>query len=86
MLIKEFNSLTKVEKVVLVLEKGEKISQRNVDEFLIKLFLTDGVFVELWYNTEKDLIVKVKNPNLNFIISHYAELSSEMEKLISKSI
>ena len=58
--IKNFNQLPKNEQVYKIFREGTEVLSRQHEEFIIKLFSVAGLFVEIWYNAEKNIIEKMK--------------------------
>ncbi len=57
---KKFIESTKAERVIQILQEGEKLGTRHVKGFDIVLFLLDDFFTELWYHENSPSIVKAR--------------------------
>jgi hypothetical protein len=60
----DFELLCMIDKLLYLLEKGEELCVKQNDEFIVKLFLMNDFFVELWYqpSTNKIKCLDVLDP------------------------
>lgn len=69
--IKDFNRLPKNEQVYKLFNDGKELLTRKHRDFIVKLFLVDETFVEIWYNSDKNLIENIKVIDENDLVKIY---------------
>jgi len=68
-----FQNLTKTEQISMVMCMGKKLLDRVSDQYLVKLFILSNIFVEVWYETKTNNIVKLNTTNRQNINKDYGE-------------
>ncbi|NOY51129.1 MAG: hypothetical protein GXO88_11290 [Chlorobi bacterium] len=83
---KKFIESTKAERVIQILQQGEKLGNRYTKGFDIVLFLLDDFFTELWYHENTPSIVKAKIIENEVVLKLYPDLVelSRINMLITK--
>ena len=66
-----FQNLTKTEQISMVMCMGKKLLDRVSDQYLVKLFILSNIFVEVWYETKTNNIVKLNTTNRQNINKDY---------------
>jgi len=77
-----FDNLTKTEQIVMVIKSGKQLISRKENEYAIKLFLLNGLFIEVWYEGNTTKIVKVKSTNKDSITKKYNVLDEFVAKAL----
>jgi len=74
--LKEFSNLPKNEQVYILFHDGTELLTRKHESYIIKLFQVEDIFVEIWYNAQKNVIQEIKVVDLDELIMKYdAELN-----------
>jgi hypothetical protein len=58
--VRNFNELPKNEQVYTLFHDGKELFTRSVKSYVIRLFVVYDQFVEIWYNSEKNIIEKIE--------------------------
>jgi len=75
-----FSKLTKTEQVVLAINNGKDLMERQTKNFDIHLFLIERLLVEVWYKHESLNIVKVEITDKESIAKNYSNLNSLIDE------
>lgn len=58
--IQNFSSLPKNEQVYTLFHEGKEVLDRRDGEFVIKLFSVQELYVEVWYNSSRNIIEQIQ--------------------------
>ena len=61
MTLYEYNGLDVEQRAEILWDKGVYLATRQEKEFRILLYQIDGFYVEVWYNTNKNAISRLKS-------------------------
>ena len=81
--LKDFNSLPKNEQVYTLFHEGKELLERREGDFVVKLFTVHELFVEVWYNSNRNIIEKIqviREENLVKIYDKEINLSQLIKK------
>jgi len=81
--IRNFNELPKNEQVYTLFHNGKEVLTRSQKSFVIRLFVVFGTFVEIWYNSNKNIIEKIETISDNEIIRNYGD-KINLEELLTQ--
>lgn len=81
--IKDFNSLPKNEQVYTLFHEGKELLDRKQGDFVIKLFSVRELFVEIWYNSGRNIIEKIQVVHEEDLIKIY-DREIKLSQLIKK--
>lgn len=59
-MIKDFSQLPKNEQVYKLFHEGTELFARRKKQFVIKLFSFNEIFVEVWYDSTRNLIENIE--------------------------
>ncbi len=79
-----FQNLTKTEQVSMVMCMGKKLLDRVSDQYLVHLFILSNIFVEVWYETETNNIVKLNTTNKQNINEDYEVINDVFYYIFDK--
>lgn len=79
--IKKFNDLPKNEQVYTLFHDGKELFSRSEKKYIIKLFVVYEQFVEIWYNSDKNIIVKIETVTDTELYSKYGD-NIKLDELI----
>ncbi len=80
---KSFNSLTKTEQAVMVINSGKELLIRQNEEYSIHLYLISNLFVEILYELNKSTIIKIKTPSKEKLCLSYNLNDQELNKYLA---
>ncbi len=75
-----FSKLTKTEQVVLAINNGKDLMERQTKSFDIHLFLIEDLLVEVWYKHESVNIVKVEITDKESVANNYSNLNNILDE------
>lgn len=70
-----FQNLTKTEQVVMMLSIGKELITRVSDNFSIHLYSMSNLFIEVWYDTRTNIIIKLNITNKQDIVKNYGKIN-----------
>ena len=70
-----FQNLNKTEQVGAVIRLGKELIVRVTEDFSIHLYIMPNIFIEVWYETRTNVIVKLNTTNRQEIIKNYDEMN-----------
>lgn len=71
-----FNKLSQVQKLLLVMESGRLIMERKEPERLLKLYVYKLFYVEIIYQTKKNKVLSINTPHMEYIVDEYLDTLS----------
>lgn len=71
--IKKFNDLPKNEQVYTLFHDGKELFSRSEKKHIVKLFVVYEQFVEIWYNSDKNIIEKIETVTDKELYSNYGD-------------
>ncbi len=80
---KDFSRLPKNEQVYKLFNEGKELLTRKDSMFIVKLFSIDDLYVEIWYNAEKNFIDNIKVVSEQDLVKIY-EKEIKLSSLIRK--
>ncbi|NPD43942.1 MULTISPECIES: hypothetical protein [unclassified Lentimicrobium] len=69
-----FNSLTQVQKLLLIMESGRLIMEKKEEESIMKLYIYKQFYVEVIYDLDLNKIRKIDTPELGYIVDEYLDV------------
>lgn len=69
-----FNSLTQVQKLLLIMESGRLIMEKKEEESIMKLYIYKQFYVEVIYDLDQNKIRKIDTPELGYIVDEYLDV------------
>lgn len=78
----EFNALSQLEKVTLVLEQGKELMNRIFLFYNIKLYSLSGFYIEIWYKQTTNKIDKLIVVELDEV-AHFYESQINIQDIFS---
>ena len=81
--IKDFNKLPKNEQVYTLFHEGKELLDRKDGEFVIKLFSVHEIFVEIWYNSTRNIIENIQVVHEEDLVKIY-DREINLSQLIKK--
>lgn len=69
-----FNSLTQVQKLLLIMESGRLIMEKKEEESIMKLYIYKQFYVEIIYDLDQNKIRKIDTPEMNYIVDEYLDV------------
>jgi len=79
-----FKRLTKTEQVGMVMRLGKELLTRVSDDFSIHLYILSNIFIEVWYDTKTNSIIKFSTTNKKNIIQDYGEANDIVHYLFQE--
>ncbi len=70
---KKFNELPKNEQVYTLFHDGTELFSRSEKKYVIRLFVVSEQFVEIWYDSEKNIIEKIETIAEKDIYNNYGD-------------
>jgi len=70
---KNFNELPKNEQVYTLFHDGKELFSRSEKKYIIKLFVVFEQFVEIWYNSDKNIIEKIESVSDRELYRNYGD-------------
>jgi len=80
--IEDFNRLPKNEQVYMLFHDGKEVFVRKHAQRIVKLFLIENLFVEIWYCPQKNIIEKITVVDEDDLINLY-EKEINIKELIN---
>ena len=71
--INDFNKLPKNEQVYALFHDGKEILHRKSGDYIVKLFIVHDLYVEIWYNSGKNVIDRIQVINETDLVRIYAK-------------
>jgi len=68
-----FNSLTQVQKLLLIMESGRLVMEKKEIDCIMKLYIYKQFYVEVIYDLSQNKIRKIDTPELNYIVDEYLD-------------
>lgn len=81
--IKDFSKLPKNEQVYTLFNEGKELLDRKDGEFVIKLFSVHEIFVEIWYNSTRNIIENIQVVHEEDLVKIY-DREISLSQLIKK--
>lgn len=69
-----FNSLTQVQKLLLIMESGRLIMEKKEEDHIMKLYIYKQFYVEVIYDLDQNKIRKIDTPELDYIVDEYLDV------------
>lgn len=69
-----FNSLTQVQKLLLIMESGRLMMEKKEEDSIMKLYIYKQFYVEVIYDLQQNKIRKIDTPDLNYIVDEYLDV------------
>lgn len=69
-----FNSLTQVQKLLLIMESGRLIMEKKEEDRIMKLYIYKQFYVEVIYDLDQNKIRKIDTPELDYIVDEYLDV------------
>ena len=69
-----FNSLTQVQKLLLIMESGRLIMEKKEEDSIMKLYIYKQFYVEVIYDLDQNKIRKIDTPELGYIVDEYLDV------------
>ena len=69
-----FNSLTQVQKLLLIMESGRLVMEKNEEDNIMKLYIYKQFYVEVIYDLGQNKIRKIDTPELDYIVDEYLDV------------
>lgn len=70
-----FQNLTKTEQIGMMLRLGKELITRVSDNYSIHLYILSNFFVEVWYDTKSDVLIKLNTTDKQEIVNNYKEMN-----------
>jgi len=77
-----FNKLSQVQKLLLVMESGRLVLEKKEPEKILKLYVYKKFYVEVVYHITNNKIVSIETPEMEYIIDEYLD-SLNVEDLLN---
>jgi len=71
---KDFKKLSQVQKLLLIMESGRLVLEKKEPNRVLKLYVYNLFYVEIIYNIEKNKVVKISLPEMNYIVDEYLDV------------
>ncbi len=82
MTIEDFNRLPKNEQVYILFNEGKEVFARKHTQRIVKLFLIENLFVEIWYCSQNNIIENITVVEEDDLINLY-EKEINIKELIN---
>ena len=69
-----FNSLTQVQKLLLIMESGRLVMEKKEEDSIMKLYIYKQFYVEVIYDLDQNKIRKIDTPELDYIVDEYLDV------------
>ncbi len=69
-----FNSLTQVQKLLLIMESGRLVMEKKEEDSIMKLYVYKQFYVEVIYDLDQNKIRKIDTPELDYIVDEYLDV------------
>lgn len=69
-----FNSLTQVQKLLLVMESGRLMMEKKEEDRIMKLYIYKQFYVEIIYSLDQNKILSISTPELEYIVDEYLDV------------
>lgn len=69
-----FNSLTQVQKLLLIMESGRLVMEKKEEESIMKLYIYKLFYVEVIYDLDQNKIRKIDTPEMDYIVDEYLDV------------
>jgi len=69
-----FNTLTQVQKLLLVMESGRLMLEKKEEYRIMKLYIYKQFYVEIIYDLDQNKIQRISTPDLDYIVDEYLDI------------
>lgn len=69
-----FNTLTQVQKLLLVMESGRLMLEKKEEYRIMKLYIYKQFYVEIIYDLDQNKIKSISTPDLDYIVDEYLDI------------
>jgi len=69
----EFNKLSQVQKLLLVMESGRLVLEKKEPDRILKLYVYQMFYVEVTYDIKNNKIIKIDTPEMEYIVDEYLD-------------
>ena len=69
-----FNTLTQVQKLLLVMESGRLMLEKKEEYRIMKLYVYKLFYVEIIYDLDQNKIQRISTPDLDYIVDEYLDI------------
>lgn len=70
----KFNSLTQVQKLLLIMESGRLFLEKKEEDRLLKLYIYKKFYVEVIYDSKSNKVQKIDTPEAEYIVDEYMDV------------
>jgi hypothetical protein len=68
-----FNILSQVQKLLLVMESGRLVLEKKESDRILKLYVYQMFYVEVTYDIKNNKIIKIDTPEMEYIVDEYLD-------------
>ena len=69
-----FNTLTQVQKLLLVMESGRLMLEKKEEYRIMKLYIYKQFYVEIIYDLDQNKIQRISTPDMDYIVDEYLDI------------
>ena len=74
--INTFNKYSKVQQLLLIMESGRLVLEKKDETQLFKLYVYKLFYVEVIYDIEKNKVLNINTPDMEYIVDEYLDTLS----------
>ena len=71
--INAFNKYSKVQQLLLIMESGRLVLERKGETQLFKLYVYKLFYVEVIYDIDKNKVLNINTPDMEYIVDEYLD-------------
>ena len=68
-----FNMLSQVQKLLLVMETGHLVLEKKEPDMILKLYVFQMFYVEVTYDIKNNKIINIDTPEMEYIVDEYLD-------------
>jgi hypothetical protein len=70
----KFETLSQVQKLLLIMESGRLFLEKKEEERLLKLYTYKQFFVEIIYDSKSNKVIGINTPEAEYIVDEYMDV------------
>ena len=71
--INTFNKYSKVQQLLLIMESGRLVLEKKDETQLFKLYVYKLFYVEVIYDIDKNKVLNINTPDMEYIVDEYLD-------------
>lgn len=70
----KFETLSQVQKLLLIMESGRLFLEKKEEKRLLKLYTYKQFFVEIIYDSKSNKVISINTPEAEYIVDEYMDV------------